>query len=75
MRQLIEAKRVIIYICFSCSGIGSLVLPPSQEAFNLEFFVGKVLADFNGEWAYNQLKHRSKGTFLHLANATPHRAL
>jgi hypothetical protein len=63
----------MIWICFSRSGIGSLVLPPSQEAFNQEFFVGKVLADFDGEWAQNQLKNRSKGTFLHLANATTHR--
>jgi hypothetical protein len=71
---LIGAKKVVIWICFFRSGIESLVFLPPRETFNREFFVEKVLADFDEEVAQNRPKNPSRGTFLHFDSAMPLRA-
>jgi hypothetical protein len=51
-----------------------VVVVPLQEIFNYEFFVEKVLADFDKEHMQDRPKKHSKDIFVYLDNATPHRA-
>jgi hypothetical protein len=71
---LTGAQKAMIWVYFSYSGIGSLVLLPSQETPNHMFLVEKVLADFEEERAQNLPKNQSRGIRIHLDNAKPHRA-
>jgi hypothetical protein len=75
VRQLIRAKKIIICIYFSHSGIGSLVLLPSRETPNRVFIIEKVLANFDEKRAQNLPKNRSKNILLDLDNAIPYRVL
>jgi histone-lysine N-methyltransferase SETMAR len=65
---------MMILVCFSRFGIGNVVLLPAKETFDREFFVEKVLADFDEERARNCPRKHSKDTFLHLDNVIPHQA-
>jgi hypothetical protein len=65
---------MMILIYFSRVGIGNIVLLSSKETFAREFFVEKVLVDFDKERARNCPRKHSKDTFLHLDNATPYQA-
>jgi hypothetical protein len=71
--SFIGANKVMIWVYFWSSGIGNTVLLRPKETFNREFCVEKFLGDFDEEWARNHPRKCSKGTFLHLDNATPHR--
>jgi hypothetical protein len=48
---------------------------PSPETLNREFFVEKVLTNFNKKRGQNRPKKHSRSTFLHLDHTIPHRAL
>jgi hypothetical protein len=65
---------MMILACFSRFGIENIVLLPSKKTFHCEFFVEKVLADFDEERVRNCPRKHSKDTFLHLDNVTPHQA-
>jgi hypothetical protein len=77
VRQFIGAKEVIIWVCFSRSGIENIILllPKEKETFDREFFVEQVLSDFDKERAQDCPRKCSRNTFLHLGNAIPHQAL
>jgi hypothetical protein len=47
---------------------------PSKETFNHIFFIQKVLANFDKKLDQTRPMKRSRDIFLHLDNATPHRA-
>jgi hypothetical protein len=64
-----------ISVSFSRSGIGNAVLLRSKETFNRVFSIQKALADFDEELGRTIPMKRPRDPFLHLANATRHRAL
>jgi hypothetical protein len=72
--SFIGQNKVMIGVCFLRSGIRNTVLLRPKETFDREFFVEKVLADFDEERVRNHPRKCSKDAFLHLDNATPHRA-
>jgi hypothetical protein len=74
VRSFIGTKKVMTWVCFSRSGIGNVLLLPSKETLDREFFVEKVLADFDKERARNWPRKQSRDTFFYLDNTTPHRA-
>jgi hypothetical protein len=45
-----------------------------KKSFTRQFFVDKVLTDFDKELAETRPKKRARGIFLHLDNAPTHRA-
>jgi hypothetical protein len=63
----------MICVCFSQCGIGSATARPEKETFTCQFFVDKVLDDFDEELAETLPKKCARGTFLHLDNAPTHR--
>jgi hypothetical protein len=65
----------MIWVSFSRSGIENAVLFAPKEISNRVFFVYRVLAGFNKELGRMRPMKRSRDIFLHLDNATPHRAL
>jgi hypothetical protein len=73
VRPFIGAKKVMIWACFSRSGIENIILLLLKEAFDREFFVEKVLANFDKERMRNRLRKCSRDTFFHLNNVIPHR--
>jgi hypothetical protein len=64
----------MIWVCFSRSGIGSMIALQAKETFTCLFFVNKVLRGFNKELAERCLKNRARGTFMHFDNAPTHQA-
>jgi hypothetical protein len=49
-------------------------LPDQKKTFTCQFFVDKVLHDFDKELAETRPKKRARGIFWHLDNALTHRA-
>jgi hypothetical protein len=48
-RPFIGAKKVMIWVSFSPSGIRNVVLLPGKKTVNRVFFIQKVLVDFDKE--------------------------
>jgi hypothetical protein len=48
--------------------------PTKKETFTCQFFVDKIIDNFDKELAETRPKKRARGTFLHLDNAPTHRA-
>jgi hypothetical protein len=67
-------EKLMIWICFSRSGIDSMIALEAKETFTCLFFVDKVLGGFNEELAERCPKKRARGTFLHFDNGPTHRA-
>jgi hypothetical protein len=67
-------EKLMIWVCFSRSGIGSITALPEKETFTRRLFVEKVLDDFDKERAETRPEKRAPGIFVHLDNAPTHRA-
>jgi hypothetical protein len=74
VQLLIRTKTLMIWICFSRSGIGSITALPETEIFTRRLFIEKVWDDFDNERAETRPKKRARSTFLHLDNASAHQA-
>jgi hypothetical protein len=68
VRTSIGTKELMIWVCFSRSGIGSITVLPEKETFTRILFVKKVLDNFDKERVEMRLKKRARGTFLRLDN-------
>jgi histone-lysine N-methyltransferase SETMAR len=68
IRRSIGAKKLMIWVCFSRCGIGSVTALPEKESFTRQFFVDKVIEDFDKELADTRPKKRARDIFLHLDN-------
>jgi histone-lysine N-methyltransferase SETMAR len=73
IRPSIGAKKLMIWVCFSRCGIGS-VTALTEKTLTCQFFVYTFLYDFDKALAETRPKKRARGTFLHLDNALRHRA-
>jgi histone-lysine N-methyltransferase SETMAR len=72
--HLSRRKKVVIWVSFSRSGIGNIVLLSPKETINRVFLIQEVLADFDKElWRARPMK-RCRTILFHLDNPTPHRA-
>jgi hypothetical protein len=63
---------MMILVCFSRSGIGSIIALPEKETFTHRLFVEKMADDFDKERAERRPKKRARGRFLHLDNVPTH---
>jgi MoaA/NifB/PqqE/SkfB family radical SAM enzyme len=63
VRSSIGTKKLMIWVCFSRCGIGSVVVSPEKEIFTCQFFVDKVLDDFDKELTETRPKKRARCTF------------
>jgi hypothetical protein len=65
---------LMIWVCFSRSGIESIIALPEKETFTCTSFVKKLLDDFDKDRAETRPKKCACSTFLHLDNALTDRA-
>jgi histone-lysine N-methyltransferase SETMAR len=64
IRPSIGAKKLMIWVCFSRCGIGTVTALSEKERFTRQFFVDKVLEDFDKELAETRPKKRARGIFF-----------
>jgi hypothetical protein len=74
VRRSIGAKTLMIWVCFSRTGIDNVIVLSEKETFTHAFFVEKVLDDFDRKPPETRPKKRARMTFLHLDNASRDRA-
>jgi hypothetical protein len=66
------SRKRMFWIDFSRTAIDAVVMLPSQESFNKDFFPGTVLPHVVEDRELTRPKLKAHGTFLHLDNAPPH---
>jgi hypothetical protein len=71
-KQLIGAKKVMFWVCFTPIRIVDIVMLPPGETFDQSFFVDIVLDNLKKEFAQIPDPNPEKGHVLHLDDARPH---
>jgi hypothetical protein len=71
-KQLIGAKKIMLWVCFTPIGIVDIVMLPTREMFDRSFSVHIVLDSLKKKVTQFPDPNPAKGDFLHLDNARPH---
>lgn len=71
-RKSIGAKKLMISVIWSSSGMKSIVMLPRGQSFNKEFFMDTVLADLLETIKLARPVKKTSELILHIDNARPH---
>ena len=72
-RTTIGAKKIMVTVIWSPTGMKSIVRLPSGQRFTKKFFVDVVIKDIKNYLRKHNPSHYHKGITLHIDNASSHR--